>query len=158
MARDIPLLQASYQDVTFTVLRCTDSSGRDWVEHRYPGRDLPELEDTGGTGLRLELTVVFVGVLWKKELLLLKGAIEGALVTAPAQLVHPVWGTLWGVARDLRVTYEDRRHDYAEASFTFQEGDVSLYTFAATTSTAAATSAATAAAAAARAAVAGLGG
>lgn len=131
-------MQCALGAVAVHVVRVSDTFGRVWVAHEYPGRDDVEHEDLGRRPARFEVEAVFVGA-WKGQVLALRRLVEEGGETT---FTHPYWGTGSGVATDLRILHEDRQTDTAVVSFVFTEGTQVELAFAAATTLASAAGAA----------------
>lgn len=126
MTRHVPPMQCTVAGVPVGVLRITDQMGQVWVEHSYPGRPTSDWEALGMRSRVFQVDAVFQGISWYHDLIWLKGKIEDGDAVI---FVHPYWGTHIGVISDFSVTHQDRREDYAEARFTFRQGNQTAFSF-----------------------------
>lgn len=154
--RIVPPIPCTLDGVLVPVVRVVDTVGRTWIQHQYPGRSKPDLEDAGGLPDRFQVEAVVTGPTWR----LVAGALRAIARTGPAIgthiFIHPFWGTFYGAVLDMQIEHTDDDEDTCRVSFTFVEGNLLPIAFSVAGSAAAAQAAVEAAAVAAVAAAAAL--
>lgn len=127
------LRQASFRGVPFGVHDGTAQFGRRTVEHQYPFRDIPYLEDLGRAGRKINLT----GFLLENDLVYdggdvidqLEQMIAAAETKGLGELIHPVLGSLQVSLPEGGLSVEFRAEDggYVKLGFGFIESGQRLF-------------------------------
>jgi prophage DNA circulation protein len=105
--------QASLRGLPFWVPAATDSLGRRWVTHEFPGRDDPWHEDLGERTRALDVEGLLIG-----DDVLLQVEEFRAAIAAPgaARFTHPWFGELEVVVLDGSVTLSETQQRLARLS------------------------------------------
>ncbi len=146
-------LQCKWNSLELKVLRLTDSFGRQWTKHAYPGRDWVEWEPGGILPPRFDVEILFNGPSWLSDLMAFR---EEIWADSHGKFKHPWWGTHDGICQNLVVTTFDRKEDYAEVRFSFVAGSATTFAFSTADTLSTAAAAVSVAATSASAALAGL--
>ena len=134
---------ASWRSVSFFVDTDTTEAGRRNVEHLYPFRDTPWMEDVGRAARVFQVVGFLVGddVIAQRDKMIAAAEQHGS-----GTLVHPTFGTLTVSLADKVKFVGDKTHGRKIAViFTFEEAGKKLYPSQGVSTTSSVTSAATAA-------------
>jgi prophage DNA circulation protein len=126
MSWTTPPLLASLNNVPFEVETADDGHGRALVEHLYPGRDVPDLQDTGAEPQRIRLEGFIMGEGWLGQVRRLRAEVDRPGLQT---LVHPQWGRQQGRVRSLDVRHVHDEHDFARITLEFIVGRVQGFAF-----------------------------
>lgn len=118
MAWKDTLQDARYRGIALEVERVEDSGGRDLVKHRYPLADGITTEDLGAAERPITLTAIFWGDDYESRLNALLAVLAEK---GPAELIHPVFGSVWVQLATWRVQHQADDVDYAAVELSFVE-------------------------------------
>ncbi|HND28867.1 MAG TPA: DNA circularization N-terminal domain-containing protein [Myxococcota bacterium] len=122
-------MPASFGGASFTIVQVTNTHGRRWAKHEYPGLTGLEVEDMGKMPFQCDVVAVFWGATWATDLAALRAVVESGDV---ATFVHPYNGIFSGIVENFQTTQDDRL-GHAAVNFSFVEAaEVGAYTAAAT--------------------------
>ncbi|WP_410499711.1 DNA circularization protein [Chitinibacter sp. S2-10] len=118
MAWKDTLLDAKYRGVALEVERVEDSGGRDVAKHRYPLANGVTTEDLGARERPINLTAIFWGDDYERQL---NALLDVLAEQGPAELIHPVFGSIWVQLETWRVRHQAEDVDYAAVELSWVE-------------------------------------
>lgn len=119
------LREASFRDIPFFVERSGTSFGRMQVEHVFPDRPIPFVEDLGRSPKRFRVEGYVLGADYLEQRDRLVAAV--AEESKVGKLVHPYYGTLAVVCRGLEVEESTREGGIARLFFVFLEAGLASW-------------------------------
>lgn len=115
---------ASFRGIPFYTTGTEGSFGRRIVEHEFPGKDLPFLEDLGKSidGFQVDGMVLGSDVVVQRNRLIAAANREGI-----GELIHPTYGVLNVRCKSFRVSEVDNETRFARVQFTFIEATATAF-------------------------------
>lgn len=118
MAWENTLLEASYRDVVFDILRADDSAERAHAEHAYPYRDGADVEDLGRGARRISIEAIFYGAEYEEAL---QDFIKALEEPSAGVLRHPIFADMTVQPVRFTVRHEADAVDQCSVSVEFIE-------------------------------------
>ena len=117
------LQPASFRGIGFEVLSTSDSNGKEVVEHKRAFENGGDLEDMGTQGRQVNISAIFYGQHFDKQL---QDLIEALEMPGEGVLVHPILGRMpTMIATSWSIRAEAEQVNYVALDLTFRESSSS---------------------------------